>query len=110
MPATRQAPANVADDAKVRIGALSPAMPATRQAPANVTDGAKVRIGGLQQRVTDHHEVFGLRVVVCREAHPVPAGRGGRTGETASPGDEAGESHGIGIAEIPGDGVQACRE
>ena len=37
----------VLDNAKVRIGAMSPTLPATRSMPTAVADGAKVRIGAM---------------------------------------------------------------
>ena len=43
MPATRQAPASVADSEKVRIGAMSPAMPPVRVIATATTDPGKVR-------------------------------------------------------------------
>ncbi|MBV8838549.1 MAG: hypothetical protein JO000_18595 [Alphaproteobacteria bacterium] len=38
---------DVKDSAKVRLGAISPAMPATRPAPAATADSAKVRLGAI---------------------------------------------------------------
>jgi hypothetical protein len=42
----RPAPANVADNGKVRIGGESPSLGPIRMAPANTIDNGKVRIGG----------------------------------------------------------------